>query len=44
MGEIEATDDSGANVSLELGTLQVLLTGEDVKFSSPAVVAVGPDA
>ena len=35
MGEIEATDDSGATVSLEPGTLQVLLPGEDVKFSSP---------
>jgi len=34
MGETLATDDSGATVSLEPGTLQVLLPGEDVKFSS----------
>lgn len=44
MGEIEANDDSGATVSLEPGTLQVLLPGEDVKFSSPADVGGGYEA
>ena len=44
MGEIEATDDSGATVCLEPGTLQVLLPGEDVKFSSPADVGGGYEA
>lgn len=44
MGEIEATDYSGATVSLEPGTLQVLLPGEDVKFSSPADVGGGYEA
>jgi lambda family phage portal protein len=44
MGEIEATDDSGATASLEPGTLQVLLPGEDVKFSSPADVGGGYEA
>ena len=44
MGEIEATDDSGATVSLEPGTLQVLLPGEDVKFSTPADVGGGYEA
>jgi lambda family phage portal protein len=44
MGEIEATDDNGATVSLEPGTLQVLLPGEDVKFSSPADVGGGYEA
>jgi lambda family phage portal protein len=44
MGEIEATDDSGATVSLEPGTLHVLLPGEDVKFSSPADVGGGYEA
>ena len=44
MGEIEATDDSGVTVSLEPGTLQVLLPGEDVKFSSPADVGGGYEA
>ena len=44
MGEIEATDDSGATVSLEPGTLQVLLPGEDVRFSSPADVGGGYEA
>ena len=44
MGEIEAIDDSGATVSLEPGTLQVLLPGEDVKFSSPADVGGGYEA
>lgn len=44
MGEVEATDDSGATVSLEPGTLQVLLPGEDVKFSSPADVGGGYEA
>ncbi len=34
MGETLATDDGGATVSLEPGTLQVLLPGEDVKFST----------
>ena len=44
MGEIEATDDNGATVSLEPGTLQVLLPGEDVKFSAPADVGGGYEA
>ena len=44
MGEIEATDASGATLSLEPGTLQVLLPGEDVKFSSPADVGGGYEA
>ncbi|MDZ4119140.1 phage portal protein [Phaeovulum sp.] len=44
MGEIEATDDSGATVSLEPGTVQVLLPGEDVKLSSPADVGGGYEA
>lgn len=44
MGETLATDDSGATVSLEPGTLQVLLPGEDVKFSSPADVGGGYEA
>lgn len=44
MGEIEATDESAATVSLEPGTLQVLLPGEDVKFSSPADVGGGYEA
>ena len=41
MGEIEATDDSGATASLEPGTLPVLLPGKDVKFSTPADVGCG---
>ena len=44
MGETLATDDSGATVSLEPGTLQVLLPGEDVKYSSPADVGGGYEA
>ena len=38
MGEAEADLDGAAIASLEPGTLQVLLPGEDVKFSSPADV------
>jgi hypothetical protein len=36
MGEAEENPDGAAMASLEPGTLQVLLPGEDVKFSSPA--------
>jgi hypothetical protein len=35
MGEAEADLDGAAIASLEPGTMQVLLPGEDVKFSSP---------
>ena len=38
MGEAEADPDGAAIASLEPGTMQVLLPGEDVKFSSPADV------
>ena len=38
LGETEVTEDGTATASLEPGTLQVLLPGEDVKFSSPADV------
>jgi lambda family phage portal protein len=44
LGEIEATDMGGAIASLEPGTMQVLLPGEDVKFSSPADVGGGYEA
>jgi len=44
MGEIEAGDDGTGIASLEPGTLQVLLPGEDVKFSSPADVGGGYEA
>jgi len=38
LGESQVADDGIATASLEPGTLQVLLSGEDVKFSSPADV------
>ena len=44
MGEIEADLDGAAMASLEPGTMQVLLPGEDVKFSSPADVGGGYEA
>ena len=44
MGEIEADLDGAAIASLEPGTMQVLLPGEDVKFSSPADVGGGYEA
>jgi lambda family phage portal protein len=44
MGEGEADLDGAALASLEPGTMQVLLPGEDVKFSSPADVGGGYEA
>jgi lambda family phage portal protein len=44
MGEAEADPDGAAIASLEPGTMQVLLPGEDVKFSSPADVGGGYEA
>ena len=44
MGEGEADLDGAAIASLEPGTMQVLLPGEDVKFSSPADVGGGYEA
>ena len=44
LGETEVADDGTATASLEPGTLQVLLPGEDVKFSSPADVGGGYEA
>ena len=44
MGEGEADLDGAAIASLEPGTIQVLLPGEDVKFSSPADVGGGYEA
>ena len=44
LGEAEVADDGTATASLEPGTLQVLLPGEDVKFSSPADVGGGYEA
>ena len=44
MGEAEADLDGAAIASLEPGTMQVLLPGEDVKFSSPADVGGGYEA
>jgi lambda family phage portal protein len=44
MGEGEADLDGVAIASLEPGTMQVLLPGEDVKFSSPADVGGGYEA
>ena len=44
MGESEADLDGAAIASLEPGTMQVLLPGEDVKFSSPADVGGGYEA
>jgi lambda family phage portal protein len=44
MGEGAADLDGAALASLEPGTMQVLLPGEDVKFSSPADVGGGYEA
>ena len=44
MGATEADLDGTAIASLEPGTMQVLLPGEDVKFSSPADVGGGYEA
>ena len=44
MGEGAADLDGAAIASLEPGTMQVLLPGEDVKFSSPADVGGGYEA
>ncbi|ADZ72528.1 phage portal protein [Polymorphum gilvum] len=44
MGTEESEADGAAIASLEPGTLQVLLPGEDVKFSSPADVGGGYEA
>jgi lambda family phage portal protein len=44
LGETQVADDGTATASLEPGTLQVLLPGEDVKFSSPADVGGGYEA
>ncbi len=44
MGAVEDADDGTGIASLEPGTLQVLLPGEDVKFSSPADVGGGYEA
>jgi lambda family phage portal protein len=41
---VEPSEGGSATVSLEPGTLQVLLPGEDVKFSSPADVGGGFEA
>ena len=44
IGEAEADLDGVAIASLEPGTMQVLLPGEDIKFSSPADVGGGYEA
>ncbi len=44
MGAVEDADDGTGVASLEPGTLQVLLPGEDVTFSSPADVGGGYEA
>ena len=44
MGEAEADLDGAAIASLEPGTMQVLLPGEDVRFSSSADVGGGYEA
>ena len=44
LGESAADLDGAAIASLEPGTMQVLLPGEDVKFSSPADVGGGYEA
>ena len=44
LGETEADLDGAAIASLEPGTMQVLLPGEDVKFSSPADVGSSYEA
>jgi len=44
MGEVEDTGEGIGIASLEPGTLQVLLPGEDIRFSSPADVGGGYEA
>jgi lambda family phage portal protein len=44
MGKVEDTGEGIGIASLEPGTLQVLLPGEDIKFSSPADVGGGYEA
>ncbi len=44
MGAVEDAEDGTGIASLEPGTLQVLLPGEDVTFSSPADVGGGYEA
>lgn len=44
MGEVKDTGEGIGIASLEPGTLQVLLPGEDIKFSSPADVGGGYEA
>jgi capsid protein len=44
IGELEDAEDGTGVASLEPGTLQVLLPGEDVKFSAPADVGGGYEA
>ncbi len=44
LGEVEAAGDGVGTASLEPGTLQVLLPGEDVTFSAPADVGGGYEA
>ena len=44
IGEVEDTGEGIGIASLEPGTLQVLLPGEDIKFSSPAEVGGGYEA
>lgn len=44
LGEVEADLNGTAIASLEPGTMQVLLPGEDVKFSAPADVGGGYEA
>lgn len=44
MGETENAEDGIGIASLEPGTMQVLLPGEDVKFSNPADVGGGYEA
>lgn len=44
LGESTADPEGAAIASLEPGTMQVLLPGEDVKFSSPADVGGGYEA
>ena len=44
MGEVEDAGEGLGIASLEPGTLQVLLPGEDIKFSSPADVGGGYEA
>jgi len=44
MGEVEDAEDGTGIASLEPGTMQVLLPGEDVTFSSPADVGGGYEA